>query len=143
MRIAIPALAGLCALLPVPALAAEPEDEAALLADELSDPVRQEHMATAAEAVTEAMLAMPVAPLMRAAATIAGKDPQYVDPDLRVGDVAGPEAADAPREFAYRVPQMMGAMAGLAEAFGQMLPEFRELGRQLEDAMPRDDDYRD
>lgn len=138
MRIALPALAAACALLPLPALAAEPEAEAARVAEELSDPVRQQRMVIAAEAMSEAVLAMPVAPLMRAAATIAGEDPDYVDPDLRVGDIAGPEAAAAPREFAYRMPQMMGAMAGLAAAFSQMMPEFRELGSRIEDAVPRD-----
>ena len=142
MRVVLSALLMASVALPASAIAAEPEANAEVLAEELSDPVRQERLATAAESMTEAMLAVPVAPLLRAAAVMAGQDPEYVDPDLRVGDIAGPEAADMPREFATRVPQMMGAMAGLAAAFGQMMPEFRELGRQLEDAMPRDYDYR-
>lgn len=138
MRRLVPLLAVTCALAPGPVFAAEPEDDAARIAEELSDPARQEHMVAATQAVSEAVLAMPVAPLMRAAATIAGEDPDHVDPDLRVGDLAGPKAGDAPREFADRMPQMMGAIAGFAAAFGQMMPELRELGRRFEDALPPD-----
>ena len=108
------------------------------MAEELTDPVRQEQMAAAAEAVTAALLDMPAAPLLRAAKTMAGENPEYVDPDLRVGDLVGPEAADAPREFARRLPQMMGAMATLAATMEAMLPELRAMGDRIAEDMARD-----
>jgi len=95
-------------------------------------------MAAAVEAVTTAVLAMPAAPLLRAAETMAGRDPQSVDPDLTVGDLAGPEAADAPREIAHRLPQMMGAMATLAATLEAMLPELRAMGDRIAEDMARD-----
>ncbi len=136
MRIVLPALGVAGALAPAAALAAP--GDAARVAEEMNDPVRQEQMAAAAEAVTAAVLDMPAAPLLRAAETMAGRDPEAVDPDLRVGDLVGPEAADAPREFAYRLPQMMGAMATMAATMEAMLPELRAMGDRIAEDMARD-----
>ena len=136
MRLVLPALIIVGALAPVPALA-EPGD-VARAADELNDPVRQEQMAATAEAVTTAVLGMPVGPLMRAAKTIAGEDPEYVDPDLRVGDLVDPETADAPYEFAHRLPEMMGALATAAATLEAMLPELRAMGDRMAEDIARD-----
>ncbi len=136
MRISLPTLVFASALAPVPVLAA-PAD-AARVAEELNDPVRQEQLATAAEAMTTAVLDMPAAPLLRAAKTIAGEDPDYVDPDLRVGDLVDPETADAPYEFAHRLPQMMGALATAAATLELMLPELRAMGDRIAEDMARD-----
>ncbi len=136
MRIALPALAIAGALSSAPALAAE--GDAARVAEELRDPVRQEQMAAAVEVMADAVLSMPAAPLLRAAETMAGRDPDYLDPDLRVGDRVGPEAADAPREFAFRLPQMMGALATMAATMEAMLPELRAMGDRIAEDMARD-----
>ena len=136
MRLVLPALAVAGALSPATALAAP--GDTARVAEELNDPVRQEQMAAVAEAATTAVLDMPVGPLMRAAKTIAGEDPDYVDPDLRVGDVVGPEAADAPYEFAHRLPQMMGALATAAATMEAMLPELRAMGDRIAEDIERD-----
>jgi hypothetical protein len=48
-----------------------------------------------------------------------------------VRDLAGPEAEDAPREIAVRVPQMMGALASLAFALEEMLPQLRAIAEPL------------
>jgi hypothetical protein len=138
MRIVLPALAAFGVLAPLPALAA-PRD-AARVAEELNDPVRQEQMAAAAEAVTTAVLDMPAAPLLRAAKTVAGENPDYVDPDLRVGDLVDPETADAPYEFAHRLPRMMGALAGAAATIETMLPELRAMGDRIAEDVARDID---
>jgi hypothetical protein len=134
------AAAAAIALLPVPALAEpEPEEgEISSTARELADPVRQEQLAAMAGAVMEAMLEMPAAPLLRAAAEVAGEDPEAIHPDTRMADLAGPEAADAPREVAEKLPQMMGAMAALAVAFEDMLPHMRAIGEDLADDFPAD-----
>lgn len=136
MRHSILLAAAATALLPAPALAEPDDSEISSTAREFADPERQEHMAAMAAAVTEAMLQMPAAPLLRAAAEIAGEDPEAVDPDTRVADLAGPEAADAPREVAEKLPQMMGAMAALAVAFEDMLPQMRAIGQDLADDFP-------
>ena len=136
MRIVFSALVLAGALAPVPALAAP--GDAARVAEELNDPVRQEQFATAAEAMTTAVLDMPAAPLLRAAKTIAGDDPDYVDPDVRVGDLVDPDMADAPHEFAHRLPQMIGTLAGLAATLELMLPELRAMGDRIAEDMARD-----
>lgn len=138
MRIVLPALAAFGVLAPLPALAAP--GDAARVAEELNDPVRQEQMAAAAEAVTTAVLDMPAAPLLRAAKTVAGENPDYVDPDLRVGDLVNPETADAPYEFAHRLPRMMGALAGAAATIETMLPELRAMGDRIAEDVARDID---
>lgn len=138
MRLPLTILAGVCACLSAPALAS-PESEAGRVAEELSDPVRQAQLARAAAAVSEGLLEMPVAPLARAVAQIEGYDPDFVDPDLRVGDLVSPETADAPREFAARLPQMMGAVAELAGALEAMLPYWRDLGDRI--VYPLTEDY--
>ena len=135
MRLVFAAAAAAGLVLPLPALAQD--GEAARMAEEMSDPVRQEQLADMAEAVTDAVLSLPAAPMLRAAATVAGHDPDYIDPDLRVGDLVGPEAAEAPREFAHRLPQMMGAMAAMAAALEGMIPEVRE---RMRAALPPDDE---
>ena len=131
MRIVLYSAAAVGALLPLPALAQE--SETSRMAEEMSDPVRQEQLADMAETMADVLLSMPAAPLLRAAATVAGEDPEDIDPDLRVGDVVGPEAAAAPREFAHRLPQMMGAMAALAATFEDMVPLMRE---RMREALP-------
>ena len=136
MRIVLPALAVAGAFAPATALAAP--GDAARVAEELNDPVRQEQMAAAAEAATTAVLDMPVGPLMRAAKTIAGEDPEWVDPDLRVGDLVDPETADAPYELAHRLPRAMAAMAGAAATLEAMLPELRAMGDRIAEDMARD-----
>ncbi|MEO6389062.1 MAG: hypothetical protein ABIT16_11895 [Croceibacterium sp.] len=129
MRFALPTLAAACSLLPVAAMAQDVD--AHRMADKLHDPATQEQISRAAEVMTDAVLGMPAGPLMRAMAEANGRDPEAVDPDLRVGDLIGPDAADARDEFAHRLPQMMGALAGLAAAFEDMLPELRD---RIEDA---------
>ena len=136
MRIVLPALIVAGALAPGPALA-EPGD-VARVAEELSDPVRQARMAAAAEAATTAVLDIPVGPLMRAAKTIAGENPEWVDPDLRVGDLVDPETADAPYELAHRLPRAMATLAGAAATLEAMLPELRAMGDRIAEDMARD-----
>ena len=135
MRIALPLLIA-CALVAAPASAddydydyeAEHGSETRRMADELRDPVRQAQLAATATVLTEALLAIDAAPLARAMATIEGVDPDYVDPDLRVGDLVAPDTVDASREFATRLPQMMGALAAFSVALEDMLPQVRALG---------------
>ena len=124
---------------PIPALASETADEErelARAAEEMRDPVRQEQMAHMAEAVTGAMLDLPVGKLLQAAAAAAGEDPDFVDPDTTLAEVAGPDAEDMPREFARSMPRMMDAMGLLTDALGSMLPELRKAGEDIARSLP-------
>ena len=138
MRPPILLIAATAILLPAPALAAPDsgDGEISSTARAFADPQRQEELAGAMEAVMEAMLEMPAAPMLRAAAEMAGENPATVDPDTRLADLAGPEAADAPRQVAEKLPQMMGAMAALAVAFEEMLPQMRAIGEHLAADLP-------
>jgi hypothetical protein len=135
MRTTLSALAAVCLLAPVPAFAAEPDDETANMARDLADPAKQAEISAMVGTMAEALLAMPAAPLLRAAATMAGENPETVDENTTVGDLAGPEAVEAPREFAHRLPQMMSAMASLAAALDRMAPLLRE---RLAETVPPD-----
>jgi len=141
MRIALPALAAACLLAPIPSLAADADSEPSEIAKELADPAMQAQVVVMVEAMTNVLLEMPAAPFLRAAATMQGGDPEAIDEDVTVGELAGPEAAEAPREMAERLPQMMGAMAMLATSLEAMLPQLREAAERIEDATPRDYGY--
>lgn len=133
MRIAVLAAAA-CALAPAPLMAQDGPSDAGRLAEELSHPDTQEQLSTMAEAMAGAMLDVPVGPLLRAAAQVAGEDPADVDPAATIGDLVGPEVAEAPREFAHRLPQMMGALATLTVALEDMLPRLAEIGERARQA---------
>lgn len=133
MRVVLSAVAAACLLAPVPSLAAD--SEVSEVAEDLSDPARQAEITTMVETMTNLMLAMPAAPFLRAAATMAGEDPEAVDENTTVGDLAGPAAAEAPREFAHRLPQMMSAMAAMAATLEDLTPLMRE---RIEEALPPD-----
>jgi len=131
---AVPATLALC---PVPALASDEADEQlGEVAAELSDPERQAQASAMAGAMIAAMLDMPVGELLRSAAEIAGEDPEDVDPDTTVADMAGDDAAAMPGRVAERVPEMMGAMAGMSDALAAMLPRFREMAETMRRTLP-------
>lgn len=129
MRIAVVLAAAVLAL-PVPVLAQDRGDDAGRIAGALGDPVVQAQAAAVAGALAGAVLDTPIAPLARAAKAMEGQNPDYVDPDLRVGDVVGPAAAEAPRVIAERLPQMMGAMAGMSDAIADLIPRLAAIGEQ-------------
>lgn len=108
------------------------ETELAPLAEKLGDPALQESMAQTAAVLSEALLDLPLAPLARAAAQAAGEDPEAVDPQMTLRRVA-PGAERVPEELSDRVPQMMGAMAGMAEGIQAMLPALRQMAEQMKD----------
>ncbi|MGX7896794.1 hypothetical protein [Tsuneonella sp. HG222] len=138
MRKILP-IAVLAAVMFAPAAAADPaEEDLARASEEMRDPARQEQMGRMAEAVMGAMLDMPVGKLLQAAATVAGEDEAGIDPDTTLAEVAGPDAEDAPREFARAMPRMMDAMGALTDALGTMMPELRRAGAEIARSLPDD-----
>ena len=136
----IAALLATAALAPVPALARD--HSLAKAANQLNNPELQHTIAGAMAMLSEAMLGMKMAPFakaMQGMGRMAGDkdDMPAIDPDATLGDMMGPEARDMPRQMSSQVPQMMDAMAGMAGAVDEMLPQFEELGKRLKRQLPR------
>ena len=127
-------LAAPLTLIAMPAQAQEPTDLAPL-AERLAAPDQQRALAQTLSTLSQVLLDLPLAPLARAAAQAAGEDPDAVDPQLTLRQIS-PEAERVPGELSDRVPQMMGAMAGMAEGMQAMLPALRQMADRMEEAFP-------
>jgi hypothetical protein len=112
------------------------EQVAQRFAEKLSDPDTQQRLTQAVATMSEALLDLPVAPFMRAAAEMAGEDPEEVDPGLTLRQMS-PEAYRVPEEVADKLPRMMGAMAGMAGGMGAMVPALREMAQRMEESIDR------
>ena len=140
MRRLIVAIAALAAATPLPVLAQDAVDDesveqaTARLSEKLSDPETQERLSQSVAVMSEVLLDLPLAPFLRAAAQMAGEDPEAVDPDTTLRQVS-PDAERVPGEIADKLPQMMGAMAGMAGGMGAMMPALREMAERVKDAV--------
>ncbi|GGD64335.1 hypothetical protein GRI62_12050 [Erythrobacter arachoides] len=141
MRLSLIAtLALAAAAAPLPALAQDADnDPLAGAVERMDDPVVQEQAGLMAAMLVGALMEMRVGPLAEAMAEMTGGEGPAVDPDARVADLLGPDAADAPVRVAEQVPQMMGAMAAMAGAFGDMLPQMRAMGERMRRELPETD----
>lgn len=127
-------LATLAIVAPVQARA---ESEMTPMIKALSDPDKQQAMAETLSALSQLLLDLPLAPMARAAAKAAGQDPEGIDPDMTLRRIS-PDAEHMPEELSARVPQMMGAMAGMAEGMEAMLPVLRQMAERMEQSFPGD-----
>lgn len=133
------------AALPLPVLAQDadsdydaPEigaEDMGALTEALSDPAMQEKLAIMMRAMTGMMMDMNVAPIARAAAEMAGEDPEAIDPDTTLRELAGEEAEDMPARMQEELPEMMQRMAGMSGMFEQMLPLLREMAEGMGETM--------
>lgn len=137
MTVSIARIAALGAPLALLAAPVQAQDDTALepLVRDLADPARQQALAQTLSTLSHVLLDLPLAPLARAAAQAAGEDPDAVDPQLTLRQMS-PDAERVPGELADRVPQMMGAMAGMAEGMQAMLPALRQMADRMEEAFP-------
>ena len=123
------AVLGTLALSASPALA---RSDVAQVAKQMRDPQMQGAMAAAVRAMSDAMLDMKIAPLLKAAEAIRDPDrARDVDPDARLRDYAGDRAEEMPEELSRRLPAMMGAMGGMAEAVEEMTPALKGMAKQV------------
>ena len=123
------AVLGAVALSATPALA---KSDVAEVARQMRDPQMQGAMAAAVRAMSDAMLDMKIAPLLKAAEAIRGPDrARDVDPDARLRDYAGDRAEEMPEQLSRRLPAMMGAMGGMAEAVEEMTPALKDMAKQV------------
>jgi hypothetical protein len=124
------------------ASSASAKSDAARMAETFGDPRTQATVSAAVRALSEAMLNLPVAPFLNAAEAFRDPyRPRAVDPDLTLGEIAGPRAESVPEDLSRRLPAMMGAMGGMAETVEAMTPALkgmaREMGRAMDAAMDR------
>jgi len=136
--LAAPALALILAASPA---AARPGSETSRMAEKMRDPANQAAMAGAVAAATEAILDIPLEPLARAAEAMGDRRTARHMRGATLRDVAGPEAEDMPREISRKLPEVMGAAGGMAEAVEEMTPALkamaREMGARMSEAMRR------
>ncbi|MFA6031515.1 MAG: hypothetical protein WC889_01260 [Myxococcota bacterium] len=124
-----------------PAIAQEvpaDETEAAPLADmaeQMRDPVRQRELALMAQTMTEVLLDLPLAPLVQAAAGMAGEAAGRVDPDLTLRKLA-PQAGRVSAAIGRDAPRAMQAAGTLAGAMAAMTPALRDMAEQMARALP-------
>jgi hypothetical protein len=138
-------LAAAALLSPLAAGAAETARDAdaegmARVAETMRNPAAQAAMGEAMGAMIGAILEMPAAPFLKAAdaaetASGAKKTPRDIKRNAKLRDLAGADAAETPRQVARAVPVMMGGMAGMTETMGKMLPQLREMGAKMAEAM--------
>jgi hypothetical protein len=142
--LAAPALALVLAASPA---AAKP-GSTAKVTEMMRDPATQQAVARAVAAMTDAMLDMPLDSVARAAEAMGDRRTARQLRGATVGDYAGPEARDMTR----KLPQVMGAVGGMAAAAEEMTPAIKamakEMGARMKEAMrdgvPAEDrDYRE
>ena len=132
MRTLLLATAALIAV-PMPALA-QPAPGADRVARQLHDTQTQAMAQATTEAMAGAVLDTPIAPLLRATRELSGEDPRAVPPDLRLGDILPPDAANAPHEFARQLPRTMNAMADMSSAIADLTARLAAIGAAARDA---------
>lgn len=130
-------LALAAALLPiaVPAAAQDSDRTMDAMARTLGDPARQEAMARAMGAMAEAVLDLPLAPILGPLAEAAGESPRRIDPDATLRKMS-PGAGAVPRQIERQLPRAMGTMAGLSGAFAGLIPQLRDMAERMRAALP-------
>lgn len=98
--------------------------------DVLRDPGTQDMVADTLGTVLAAMLDMPAAPFVEAAARARG-EPVGVDPDTTLGELAGADAGLAPERLAAELPQAMERMGDMSESLSAMMPALAELAQRM------------
>lgn len=143
MRALILTIAALGAAAPLPAVAqstdtgqpADTEQAAARMAEKLGNPATQQALAQSVATMGEILLDLPIAPLADAAAQMVGEERSDMDRDATLRKIAGPYADRVPAQLAERLPQMMGAVATMAQGVEVMMPQLREMAARMKDAM--------
>jgi len=124
------------ALAPVPALAGERESGLSEMSARLADPELQGAIAGMLGALSNAMLAMKVAPIAKAAEAMGDRKlARRIGPDTSLRDLAGRDSTRMQRELDEKLPRAMTAMAGMTGAMEAMLPQLEAMARQMGEQM--------
>ncbi len=133
MRILPMTVAALAAITPLPAVAQDSELSGA--AEVLNDPATQQVAAVTLSTLLEALLDIPVAPLVEAMAKVDPDISDEVDQDATLRELAGTDADDMPAMVREELPQAMTMMGDMAEGLEAMLPALREMAEQIEQSV--------
>ncbi|GMM93599.1 hypothetical protein [Qipengyuania sp. MTN3-11] len=111
------------------------------MAETLSDPARQEELASTVAVMTEILLDLPLAPILEPMAEIAaettGEPIRLVDPDATLRKIA-PGAGRISGEVQDKLPRAMDSVGAMSGAVARMVPALREMAQQLRDTLPSD-----
>lgn len=139
----IAALFGLALITPATAQDRHPDGYATIdsMADQIDDPDRIDAMGDAMEAMTDAILSMPIGRLAHAASRIdPDSDLADLPDDATVADIAD-EDGDMAERMGDEARHAGYAMAGMTREMARMLPVFeamaRDMAAQWDDRMER------
>lgn len=109
------------------------------MGDVLSDPVRQQELATSLAVVTEILLDLPLAPILdplaQAAGQATGEPVRRIDPDTTLRRIA-PDAGRVSTEIQDKLPSTMQGIGAMSGAVSRMMPALRDMAAQLRAAIP-------
>ncbi|MEZ5680651.1 MAG: hypothetical protein R3E14_05070 [Erythrobacter sp.] len=108
------------------------------MAEQLRDPERQRELSMMLETMTQVLLDVPIAPLAKAAADMAGEKAEDIDPDLTLRQMT-PDAEFVTGEIARNVPRMMEMMGSMSEGLAAMTPALKQMAERMKDAFPARD----
>lgn len=116
-------------VMPAPALAKGDGD----LARDLRDPYKAEALGDMLGAMLGVMLDMKAAPLVRVMeAAGEPKAARKIPRGATIGDLAGPDARQLPREVRRRAPAMIGALGEFAGMLEEAAPEFERIAKDFD-----------
>lgn len=103
------------------------------MADRLADLAIQDSVSGMVEKMSSAMLRLPVGKFVAAIEEARpGSVKKKVQEDATLADLAGPQAEAVPKLLGQESRTAMKMMSGFAKAFAVMLPQFEELGKEME-----------
>jgi hypothetical protein len=106
------------------------------ISQDLADPRMQDGVAAMVERMGDTMMRLPVGKFAAAVEKARpGTMKKRIREDATIADLAGRDAERLPEALGKGSKQMMGMLSGFAAAFATMVPEFEELGRDLEESM--------
>ena len=116
-----------------PTLEAGPAESMTQMAERLTDPAMQDSVAEMVEKMSSVMMKLPVGKFVAAIEDARpGTVKDKIREDATLADLAGPKADDMPEMLGEQSRTAMSMMGGLAKAFAVMLPQFEELGKEME-----------
>ena len=116
---------------------ARTQGEAGDVARRLNDPATQIAVTAVLASLAKSVLDMRVGELARSAGEAAGEpELRDVPPHARLRDLAGPDARRMERSIARETPRMMGRAGRMAGALDAMMPQLRDMAKQMKSALP-------
>jgi hypothetical protein len=115
------------------ALEADSAESMTQMAERLADPAMQDSVAGMVEKMSSVMMKLPVGKFVAAIEDARpGTVKEKIREDATLADIAGPKADGMPEMLGEQSRTAMSMMSGLGKAFAVMLPQFEQLGKEME-----------